>query len=211
MGKLFFYSDQVFESPGNQRLDHLLFAELDPKNTKIGYIPSTEDKEKKHFHKKAHYYQTYGYRNSVFFDLYDEFDFSKIENLLECDIIHLSAGNPIEFSKAIERRQFKQVLRNYVDQGGIVVGVSGGAVQLGNSIQLFQLFIEDDDDELETLQLVDFEFLPHYNRWSAEYKRKVHHYVKTTKKIVYAGNDGDGIIVENGKINKVGPIVLIGP
>lgn len=43
MGKLFFYSDQVKESPGNVRMDELLFAGMEPKNIKIGYIPSTRD------------------------------------------------------------------------------------------------------------------------------------------------------------------------
>jgi len=40
----------------------------------------------------------------MFFDLYDEFNSLKIDELLECDIIHLSAGDPIEFRNAIKHR-----------------------------------------------------------------------------------------------------------
>jgi len=46
MGKLFFYSDQVVESPGNRRLENILLASMDSKSIKIGYIPTTEDREK---------------------------------------------------------------------------------------------------------------------------------------------------------------------
>lgn len=209
MGKLFFYSDQVVESPGNRRLDNILLAGMDTKNFRIGYIPSTEDREKKYFNTKAQYYRDYGIQDIMFFDLYNEFNSLKIDELLKCDIIHLSAGNPIEFRNAIKRRNMEKLLCDYFYQGGTIVGVSGGAVQLGKSTKLFQMFIGDSDEELETLQLVNFEFLPHYNRWNEDYKRKVHNYAKTTGTTVYAGNDGDGIIVEGNRIQMVGEIVVI--
>lgn len=190
-------------------MDGFLFNGLDIKNTKIGYIPSTEDKEKVHFLKKTQYYQSYGIEDVMFFDLYDGFDSSKIKDLLQCDIIHLAAGNPIEFSKALERHNLIKVLRDYAEAGGTIVGVSGGAVQLGKSIKLFQLFTGENEEELDSLNLTEFEFLPHYNRWTSEYIRKVQQYAKQTNTLVYAGNDGDGIIVENGNLKMVGNIVLI--
>jgi dipeptidase E len=140
MGKLFFYSDQVVESPGNRRLDNILLTGKDPKSIKIGYIPSTEDKEKTYFNTKAQYYRTYGIQDIIFFDLYSEFDPLKIEELLKCDIIHLSAGNPIEFRNAIKNRNMEKILRDYFYQGGNIVGVSGGAVQLGKTTKLFQMY-----------------------------------------------------------------------
>ncbi|TKD71387.1 Type 1 glutamine amidotransferase-like domain-containing protein [Pseudalkalibacillus hwajinpoensis] len=209
MGKLFFYSDQVVESPGNRRLDNILLTGMEPKDIKIGYIPSTEDKEKTYFNTKAQYYRDYGIQKSMFFDLYSKFNPSKIEELLKCDIIHLSAGNPIEFRNAIRNRNMEKVLRDFFHQGGSIVGVSGGAVQLGKTTKLFQMFIEDSDEELEALQLVDFEFLPHYNRWNDEYKKDVRDYAKTTGKTVYAANDGDGIVFEDNHFEMIGDIVVI--
>lgn len=210
MGKLFFYSDQVVESPGNRRLDDLLFAGLNTESIKVAYIPSTEDKDRKYFNIKAQYYRDYGIYNLMFFDIYSGFNPLKIEELLNADIIHLSAGNPIEFRKIIKKRKMEQVLRDYYNKGGTIVGVSGGAVQLGKSTKLFQIFIDDNDDtELDALNLVDFEFLPHYNRWNDDYKRKVRKYAESTGTTVYAGNDGDGIIVENNKVQMIGDIVVI--
>ncbi|WP_449536399.1 Type 1 glutamine amidotransferase-like domain-containing protein [Ferdinandcohnia sp. Marseille-Q9671] len=209
MGKLFFYSDQVVESPGNKRLDNILFAGIDTKTSKIGYIPSTEDKDKKYFNTKVQYYRNYGIENFMFFDLYSEYNPMKIDDLMRCDIIHLSAGNPIEFRNAIKHRNMEKVLCEYYKQGGTIVGVSGGAVQLGKTTNLFQLFIGDYVKQLETLHLVNFDFLPHYNRWNDTYKRDVYEYAKKTETTVYAGYDGDGIIVEDNKIQMIGDIVEI--
>jgi dipeptidase E len=209
VGKLFFYSDQVVESSGNRRLDEKLLAGMNTENVKVGYIPCTEDKEKNFFRTKTDYYQSYGIQDILFFDLYSEFNPLLIEDLLNCDIIHLSAGNPIEFRKAIKQRNMEKVLFDYFNNGGTIVGVSGGAVQLGRTTTLFQLFIGDKDENLEALQLVDFEFSPHYNRWNEDYKRDVLDYVKTTGTTVYAGNDGDGIIVDNDKIEMIGDIFVI--
>ena len=210
MGKLFFYSDQVVESLDNRRVDELLFSGLNPKNIKIAYIPSIEDKERKYFHVKAEYYRNYGVENIMFFDLYSDFDPFKIDDLLQCDIIHLSAGNPIDFRKALQKRGMDKVLKHYFEQGGTLVGVSGGAVQLGKSTKLFQLYTAAiGDDYLEALHFVNFEFLPHYNRWTDDFKLAVHNYAHTTGTTVFAGNDGDGLIVDGDTIQMVGNILVI--
>lgn len=210
VGRLFFYSDQVLESPQNRRLDEVLFEDTNASDVKIGYIPSTEDKEKKYFHIKKQYYHMYGVENILFFDLYSEFDPTKIDELVSCDIIHLSAGDPIAFRKALKERSIDQVLKDNFTNGGTIVGVSGGAVQLGKSTKLFHLFIgSNEESDIDALGLVDFEYLPHYNRWNEDFKEKVKDYVQSTGTIVYAGNDGDGIMVENGEIRLIGDIVKI--
>ncbi|MBM7619350.1 dipeptidase E [Bacillus tianshenii] len=211
MGKLFFYSDQVSEYPGNQRMDKMLFDGFDPNNIKIGYIPSTDDKERNYFQTKVNYYRQYGITDIRFFDLYEDFDSWQEEDLLSCEIIHLSAGNPIEFRAAIKKRRMENVLWQYFNQGGIIVGVSGGAVQLGKSANLFQLFIGGSSDgDLGTLDFVDFEFLPHFNRWNDDFKQSVLSYSESNGITVYAGNDGDGLIVhEGGKVEMIGDIVVI--
>ncbi|TAA72597.1 Type 1 glutamine amidotransferase-like domain-containing protein [Planococcus salinarum] len=209
MGKLFFYSDQVRGTPGNERLDQLLLEGLDPEKLKIAYIPSTEDRDKTYFKLKAQYYSHYGIREMMFFDLFSEYDPAQMEPLLKCDIIHLSSGNPIELRKALEHRGMDELLREYFNHGGTLVGVSAGAVQFGKSAKLFQLFIGDSGEKINALQMVDFDFLPHYNRWDEAYKKKVRAYAETSGTTVYAGNDGDGLIVDNGKIQLIGDITVI--
>lgn len=211
MGKLFLYSDQIIESPGNQRLDSLLFNGMETEKIKVGYIPSTEDKDKKYFRTKVDYYQNYGIADIMFFDLYAEFTSININKLMECDIIHLSAGNPIEFRKAIKNRKMEQVLWDYYYSGGIIVGVSGGAVQFGQSTALFHLFKGlDSVESSDALKMVNFEFLPHYNRWNNNFKQEVLAYSKRTGTRILCVNDGDGVIVDGENIQMIGNIKVIG-
>lgn len=209
MGKLFFYSDQITETPGNERLDHLLLEGLNLEHAKIAYIPSTEDKEKEYFKLKEQYYRNYGVQNTMFFDLYGEFDSTKIDELLQCDIIHLSAGNPIELRQALRYRGMNEHLKAYFNQGGVLVGVSAGAVQFGKTTKLFQLYAGDANEAQEALRFVDFEFLPHYNRWNEDFKKQVWDYGRKTGTTIYAGNDGDGLIVEDGEIQFIGDIIVV--
>ncbi|MGB8000962.1 MAG: hypothetical protein WCF60_12840, partial [Anaerobacillus sp.] len=67
-----------------------------------------------------------------------------------------------------------------------------------------------DDEGSESLQFVDFEFLPHYNRWNDDFKQKVLAYSQETGTKVYAGNDGDGLIVDGDTITTIGNIKVIG-
>ncbi|MBM7692202.1 dipeptidase E [Peribacillus deserti] len=187
-----------------------MFAGLSPDKIKMGYVPSTEDKKKKYFNTKVQYYGHYGLQNIMFIDLYSEFDPLKVKELLSCDIIHLSAGNPIQLRSAIKNRKMENALWDYFNQGGTIIGVSGGAVQLGKSAKLFQLFTGNHNNEdLDTLNFVDFDFLPHYNRWNEDFKQDVFKFSQTTGTTIYAGNDGEGLIVEDGTIKRIGNVVKV--
>lgn len=65
------------------------------------------------------------------------------------------------------------------------------------------------NEELDTLRFVDFEFLPHNNRWTDDFKQEVLRYSQSTGTTVFAGNDGDGLIVEDGTIQIVGEVIKI--
>lgn len=62
-GRLFFYSDQISDSPENRSFDVLLFKRLDFGRISIGYIPPTKDKQRNFFTNKAAYYRQYGVEN----------------------------------------------------------------------------------------------------------------------------------------------------
>lgn len=212
MGKYILYSDQM--SADNEKVHIKMKQLLGNGNLSLGYIPSTGDKDRKYFSNIKAFYKSYGIQEFIFFDLDEEYDESKVDDLLSCDVIHISGGDPIFLLNNIKKRNFKPVLKKYADNG-IIIGVSGGACNIGGNISLFKLFTSNLDEalssrcQLNSLGLVDFEFLPHYNRWNKEFKDNVKEYSKRTGSTIYACNDGDGVIVNDGEIEFVGNIIKI--
>lgn len=88
-------------------------------------------------------------------------------------------------------------------------------MQLGLTTALFKMFTSTLTDALNerpnlaTLGLVDFEFLPHYNRWTDEFKLDVMKYAETTGVTIFACDDGDGLIVNEHGIHPVGNVKMI--
>jgi dipeptidase E len=214
MKKIVLYSDQG--SQNNERLNASLLSLVEQPNARIGYIPSCGDKERKYFQENCKYYQKLGFRDFFFFDLDDEFDPSKVDELLACHMIHLSAGDPLYFNKNIKRRNFGDKLRYFADQGGILVGVSGGSLQLTRTVALYKSFMEGLENvthgdylEYSGLNLVDFEFLPHYNRWNTDFINTVKAYSAKFACLIYACRDGDGIVVKDNEIEWIGSMIKI--
>jgi dipeptidase E len=213
VGRLFLYSDQIIEE--NQRIDRKLFSSFDNTNPVIAYIPSNGDPDRTHYSKQLSYYQQYGLKDLLFFDVTEDFEEGLLERVMQCDAIHLSGGNPIIFRDNLLKRGLNSFLIDYYQRGGNLIGVSGGAVQLGESAALYKLFQKGLTDalqskfQLQTLQLASFEFLPHYDRWSPSFAKLVEEYSVKTGKTVYAADDGAGIIVEEGKLSFIGNIKRI--
>jgi len=214
MKKLVLYSDQSHQN--NEKVDARLVSLVQKPNARIGYVPSGGDKERKYYQKICEHYKKLGFEDFLFFDLDDEFDPSAIDELLACDIIHLSAGDPIYFIHNISRRNFDNILRHYVAQGGILVGVSGGSLQLTKTVAIYRAFIgslSDITDEdyvgLSALNLVGFEFLPHYNRWNQEFIDTIKAYSAKFSCLIYACRDGDGIVVNDNNLEFIGDVVKI--
>jgi len=212
--KFVLYSDQ--NHPKNNIVDAKLLSLIQKPSPRVGYIPSCADKTRKYFYENCKYYRKLGFEDFLYFDLDDEYEALKINELLSCDIVHLSAGDPIYFNHNIKRRNFVGVLQDFVDKGGILVGVSGGSLQLTKTVAIYKSFIGNLDDithedimGLSALNLVDFEFLPHYNRWNQDFIKAVKAYSAKFSSLIYACKDGDGIVVNDNKIEFVGNIVKI--
>jgi dipeptidase E len=98
---------------------------------------------------------------------------------------------------------------------GTIIGVSGGACNIGKNIALFKLFTSNLNVGLSnrkffnSLELTYFGFLPHYNQWNQEFKDSIKKYSEKAGNLIYACNDGDGIIINNGEVELIGNIVTI--
>lgn len=205
-GAIIFYSDQMI--PENGRLDKRWLEIANKDRPKLAYIPSASDGSRKYYREKCEYYKKYGIIDPLYFDLNKEYDPSLTEELLACDAIHLSGGDPFQFLGSIRKQKFGPVLKEYQNKGGILLGISAGAIVLTPSINISHVFYKSRTDKHQAVGLVNFHFLPHWNL-REDRLEAVKRFSIENKATVYACNDGDGMVIRDGKIELVGDVVKI--
>lgn len=199
--KLALYSDQI--PPLTDLIDARVVTWL-PEGAKIGYIPSSPDHERFWFAGREEYYRRYGF-SLEFFGLEDEFDESRIDDLLACDAIHLTGGNTYQFLYWLQARGMIEPLRQYALDGGILIGVSAGAILMTPDITTSSLCGDTPYpglDDYAGLSLVNFAFVPHYNG-SPVAEAALAEFSRGFDGHVYAVPDGGAVIVEGDKIEFV--------
>jgi len=131
----------------------------------------------------------------------------------ECRALYLSGGNPIAFRNRLANQRTRDRLGFGTAEPlpTLVIGASGGALQLTPNISLFRLL----DEPLETvlrerpaysgLGLVPFEVLPHFNLQASEFLAAVQRYSESAGVDVWCIPDGSAVALEAD-----GTTVLIG-
>jgi len=162
MSKLVLYSDQI--AGVSERVDEGLLRLIGLGSAMVAYIPSCTDENRDYFNQKVKYYSRLGIRNLFYFDLDKEYDEDQISKLLSCDVIHLSGGNTFRFLYNLQRRNFSVLLRKYVHDGGILVGISAGAILMSHTIKAASIVDTNEVaiNDLTGIGLVGFDFFPHY-------------------------------------------------
>jgi dipeptidase E len=203
--KLLLYSDQI--PPLTDAIDEHLLRWLPARGAVIGYIPAGPDPNRDWFRARNTYYARYGFELRSF-GLEDEYDESKQEELMSCDAIHLSGGNTFQFLYWLKARNKIAPLQQYVHKGGVLIGVSAGALlmtpSVGPSLICGDVPYEGIKDG-EGLSLVDFAILPHFDG-SQHYVQGLTSFSKGFHGSVYAISDGGGIVVEGSSVTCVGEV-----
>ncbi len=129
---------------------------------------------------------------------------------MRSDVIHLAGGNTFYFLNNLRKAKLLSELRKYAEKGGILTGLSAGAILMTENIDM-AAYPEFDRDEnvvnlknLSALHLLNFAFFPHFKN-SARYDAVFRRYSRVKKKVIYACPDGAGIVVNDDKISFVGP------
>ena len=116
------------------------------------------------------------------------------------DIVYLTGGDPLLFRDNLRRSGLGLRLREFVAAGRLVVGASGGAMQLTANVSLFRLLSESVEhvvttrSDFEALGLVDFELLPHLNRHDEAFLEKVRRYSELVPNDIVALADGAALM-----------------
>jgi dipeptidase E len=205
--KIFLHSNQtVF----NNAVDKRIFELLNPKDIKIGYIPAGEDFDNRHYDKKCNWYRQYGVNNFMKFELGSSYDESKLQELYDCDLIHLSGGNTFQFLENINKRKFKDFLLKYLKKGGLLVGISAGSYVMTPTIEITTLYKDNPPIiDYTAMNLVDFEFLPHYQNKEGMLDIFLKYSKNNEERTIYLCKDDSGIYVNDDEVELIGDLVTV--
>jgi dipeptidase E len=208
MGALILLSE--FTEDDNMGLKRKIRELFIDKKYTISYIPSKTDTKLKHFENTKKKLSEFGSFQFDYFDIDDFCNISKIEKIFESEIIYLSGGNAYYFLNNLRKRYLLTRLRKYVKNGGYIIGMSAGAIIMAKDIATAQFGDEDivGLSDLSSLDLVDFDFMPHWNQ-DSHHLEDLKKYSRNTGNTVYTCNDGDGIIVMDNKVHFYGDIKMI--
>lgn len=209
MARLILHSDQIL--PQSAKMDQQLPDLTGKPNPSVGYIPSEGASGMEFFRERQAYYAELGFELSVYFELDNQYHPEILPSLLECDAIHLSGGNTYRFLHRLQERGMLQPLRDFVQRGGVLIGVSAGAILLTPDISTAALtgdVLEDPQMDLTALRMVDFAFVPHVDiiRGGLEAAKQ---FSRSHHLPVFACRDGDGIIVRDDELIRSGDVILI--
>jgi len=133
--------------------------------------------------------------------------------ILGSDIVYLAGGNTYYFLAHLRRSGLLAELDRFAARGGVIAGLSAGALILTPHIGLagYPDFDRDPNDVGLTVRgcrglgLVDFEFFPHYRR-SRRFREALRAYSERSRGPVYACPDGSGIVVEGDRFTAHGDV-----
>lgn len=210
MKKIVLLSDQINDQI---KIDQIWLKQFFPDRLPtIAYIPASSDTPDYFWYKKKkEWYRQFGINDLFYFDLDQQFDSTKITKLLSHDVIHLSGGNTFYFLNSIKNRNFIPILREYVANGGVIIGVSAGSIVMSKDIAIANYGDKNEVNlqDLSALDFYDFDFHPHFDQNDQQTIDELKKYSLTSNHTIYICQDGSGIIIDGermqfiGKINKI--------
>lgn len=203
----------VFYSGGddkdNLHLDRAFVELLAKKNPVITFIPSSSYLSEQEFKSFVRHYSKYKITRFIHFPVDVPFDKILFQEVMRSDAIHMGGGNTFYFLNSLRKAGLLGQLKTFADKGGLLTGLSAGAIMMTENIEMAG-YPEFDRDEnavniknLSALNLVDFLFFPHF-RNSARYDAVFKKYTRQSEKIIYACPDGAGIVVRDNEIRFIG-------
>ncbi len=208
--KLILYSGGYFHE--NNRLDAELIRLLGGTQAMITYIPDCFEDSDEDYEDFIDHYSNLGIPYYNIFHADRPHSHRELQNAFAADAIFLSGGNTFYFLKHLKESLVLEHLAHYVRRGGILFGESAGAIMMTPNIATAS-FPDFDHDENEvgledwtSMNLVPFEFFPHYQDGDLAYERELLAQSERRERTIYAVPDGSGIVIDEQKTSFVGDV-----
>lgn len=186
--------------PAGKAAIKLALTDCDSPQPQVGYIASEPDIDRRYFTLTKQIYDEFDAELSTYIELEAGFDDVTFQHLLTLDAIHLSGGNTYRFLFALKQRNLMPALCDYVRNGGVLIGVSAGAMIMTPSIITASLCGDVDNvgvKALSGLGLVPFIFVPHHIK-NGEAIHDVRQLVNSEGVRCYLCSDEDSLVLLKG-------------
>lgn len=209
--KLFLYSGGDFDV--NESMDQELLTVLNSARPTITYVPAASSHAEEDFEIFTDYYSEYGIGDFHMLCIDQHFSRRDLHKALSSDVLYLGGGNTFHLMYHLRRSDFFNRLFDYVENGGVLVGESAGAIVLTGNIATasFPEFDRDDNDiglvDWRGMDLVNFEFFPHFQN-RPKYSRALRQYSRSQSAPILACCDGSGIVVIDDVVKFCGEVFM---
>lgn len=193
----------------NRQLDKAFVELIGKKNPVVTFIPSSSYLSEEEFRLYVRHYSKFKISRFIHFPVDVPFDKIMFQEVMRSDAIHLGGGNTFYFLNSLRKAKLLPELRKFVEKGGVLTGLSAGAIMMTENIEMagYPTFDRDENivglKNLSALGLLDFAFFPHFKN-SPRYDVAFKKYSKTKNKVIYACPDGAGIVVNDGELRFIG-------
>lgn len=210
--RLMFYSGG--QTSANEDLHDALSGMVGRKIKKsFTYVPYCAKGSKTFYMRAIKRYRRFGFSQFHCMPVDEFISKDSLERALSGDVIYLAGGNTYYFLYHLRRSGLMPKLRRFAKQGGIIAGLSAGGLILTPHIQLagYPDFDSDENevglDKFEALNLVKFEFFPHF-RNKKILVDALSKYSESSKYPMITCTDGSGIIIEPGRTQFIGNVTV---
>jgi len=140
-------------------------------------------------------------------NLLTEFNGLKNDFLSQYDGIYVGGGNTFKLLKVFRDSGFDELLKTYIDNGGIYYGGSAGAIIMGKTIDTATAFDHNDIalGDLSGLNLANgFSIWPHYD---SSHEKMMTDWHNTNGEVVGIGEDS-AVVVNGTELENIGDNIL---
>ncbi|WP_028393288.1 Type 1 glutamine amidotransferase-like domain-containing protein [Bacillus cihuensis] len=163
MGKILLTSAGFYTDAIRSRFLHCI--KINPEDARISIITTASNTEKwnnEFVLKTLRDFHEMGMKNVRIVDI----EFEEPEILRQSDVIFLNGGNPFNLLYHLKESGADKIIREFAENGGLLVGVSTGSIVLGPDIKLVEHFFPEEAieglEELTGLGITDVRVFPHY-------------------------------------------------
>lgn len=166
---------------------------------RIAWISAHTDATGSAFSLAQEQFRSLGFGELEHVDIDEDLDQVQVAFLHEFDVIYLGGQDAVRFRYNAMRSGLSGRLRQCAAAGRLIVAASGGALLLTPNVSLLRLQTEHVDDVVATrarfdaIGAVDYELLPHRDRWDAGFLDKVRDYSTRVENDIIALADGAAI------------------